>query len=196
MLDYLAAEFFEASKTDDVIAFRLADLLVSANLSKALIARLSNKLVRTNMRVGGMMGVIALLCKYGDPDKITEFVKRTVDLWSSNEFLSRQIISLWSILAPTSKQSEEARLLITRAVSSSCRERINLLLRQSATNSISTRGTRGIHIGSENEKTVYPRESNHHIKPAPISVRRDRPQRPNQGISFEGTGRSVEGDCT
>jgi hypothetical protein len=117
MLDYLVSQLSEVSRTDDVIAFRLAHVLVSANISKALIARLCKRLFNTKRRVGSMLGVATLLCKYGTADKIEQFIIATQNEWSANEFLSRQAISLWSILSPSSSESIRLRTLISRNVS-------------------------------------------------------------------------------
>ncbi|HLY03005.1 MAG TPA: RNA-directed DNA polymerase [Candidatus Cybelea sp.] len=117
MVNYLLGEFYEVAKTDDVIAFGLARLLVNANLPLTSVTLIRKRLGRTNPRVGGMLGVTMLLCKYGEPAKIEKFIRSTLAQWSGNEFLARQVISLWSVLSPASPESNRLRALISRNVS-------------------------------------------------------------------------------
>ena len=69
-LDFLLARFYDVSATDDMIAFDLARTVVNANLTSSHAKRLRNKLARTKRRVGGMLGVSMLLCKYGEVSRI------------------------------------------------------------------------------------------------------------------------------
>lgn len=117
MLDYLVKQFYEVARTDDVIAFQIARTLVNARLSRTLMARLCKRIDRGIARVGGMLGVTMILCKYGTPDRISKFIRATLPLWSNNEFLARQVISLWSVLEPAENESQALRRLISRNVS-------------------------------------------------------------------------------
>ena len=123
-LDFLLTQFYDVSATDDMIAFDLARTIANATLTSSHTKRLRKKLARTKRRVGGMLGVSMLLCKYGEVRRIEEFITATEADWSANEFLSRQVISLWSVLAPSSPVSLKLRNQISRSVSRSANDLI------------------------------------------------------------------------
>ncbi len=116
LLDFLWKQFIEISKTDDVIAFNIAELLARKELSVTLQKRLTKKFGRASIRPGGMAGLALLLTKYGDKTTIADFIEATKPLWSVNDFLARQVISLWSILSPQSAESLSTRKLLLENV--------------------------------------------------------------------------------
>ena len=116
LVKFVMEQFAEIAKTDDIIAYRLAKLLASATLDEHLQGIIMKFCNSSSIRPGGMAGIATLMCKYGDPTRIEDFIKATVALWSTNDFLARQVICLWSILAPPTEKSIRLKLLIIENV--------------------------------------------------------------------------------
>lgn len=89
------------SHYDDIIALSLAGLLLRWRLSTNQKRRVCNGKSWANRRPGGFLAQLQLLTKYGDPSRLLGFIVQHEEYWSSNDFLSRQIVCASSLLSPS-----------------------------------------------------------------------------------------------
>jgi hypothetical protein len=115
-LSFIVEQMYDIGKNDDVIALDLASLLVSYQLTSAQQRNVLEDLTFDVIRPGEFFGTALVLCKYGKAETIYDFIVQTAPLWSVNEFLSRQIVAVWSIMSPGGRESEEAKRLMLEKV--------------------------------------------------------------------------------
>lgn len=111
-LNRLLKAALDGSSHDDVVTAAVLQGIAQRRLGSKLGRHAVGALkAHDPVRPGIFYGMAWLLAKHGTRDEIATFASRAYPFWSAHELYARQVVALWTLLAPCAEKNAMLKLL-------------------------------------------------------------------------------------